>query len=78
MGSSLICPDTNCWIAFLTGKPSREANLLAEYASRQAVGMAPIVLAELLSDPLLEPQDEEQLLKNPNVADPRWLLASRR
>ncbi len=58
----MLCADTNCWIAYLSGEHGRDVDLLDAALVAQAVAMVPVVLAELLSDPELLPSVEGQLL----------------
>ena len=53
----MICADTNCWIAYLSGDEGQDAGILDHAVVHGAVVMAPVVLSELLSDPTLESQD---------------------
>lgn len=48
---TLFCADTNCWIAFLAGDDADDVRYLRVAIEGQAIVMAPIVLAELLSWP---------------------------
>jgi predicted nucleic acid-binding protein len=57
----LICADSNCWIAYLSGQSGADLDLLDVGVLHNSVIMAPVVLSELLSDPLLESQDEADL-----------------
>ena len=57
-----MCADTNCWIAYLSGETGRDTAILDEALSHGFIVMAPAVLSELLSDPLLPAQDEHDLL----------------
>jgi predicted nucleic acid-binding protein len=57
----LICADTNCWIAFLSGENGADVEMLDFAGLHKALVMAPVVLSELLSDPLLKAGDEAHL-----------------
>ena len=57
----MICADTNCWIAYLSGDEGQDAGILDHAVVHGAVLMAPVVLSELLSDPTLESQDAADL-----------------
>ncbi len=57
----MICADSNCWIAYLSGETGQDVEILDHAVIHDAVVMAPVVLSELLSDPLLEVQDEADL-----------------
>jgi predicted nucleic acid-binding protein len=48
----LDCADTNSWIAYLAGAPGPDVERIEEGLGRFLV-MAPVVLAELISDPKL-------------------------
>ena len=49
----MYCADSSSWIAYLSGKSGDDVDLLDLYLNEQSIRMAPIVLAELLSDPTL-------------------------
>ena len=57
----MICADTNCWIAYLSGDEGQDVGILDHAVIHGAVVMAPVVLSELLSDPSLEARDEASL-----------------
>ena len=57
----MICADTNCWIAYLSGEEGQDVGILDHAVVHGAVVMAPVVLSELLSDPTLESQDAADL-----------------
>ena len=57
----MICADSNCWIAYLSGDEGQDVGILDHAVIHGAVVMAPVVLSELLSDPSLEAQDETDL-----------------
>jgi predicted nucleic acid-binding protein len=57
----LICADSNCWIAYLSGDEGQDVGILDHAVIHGAVVMAPVVLSELLSAPSLEVQDEANL-----------------
>ncbi len=57
----MICADSNCWIAYLSGDEGQDVEILDHAVIHGAVVMAPVVLSELLSDPSLEAQDEADL-----------------
>ena len=57
----MICADTNCWIAYLSGDSGQDVEILDHAVINHAVVMAPVVLSELLSEPALEAQDELDL-----------------
>jgi predicted nucleic acid-binding protein len=49
----LIAADTSTWIALLSGNDGTDVQLLVSALSDHSVVMAPAVLTELLSDPVL-------------------------
>jgi len=49
----MIAADTSTWIAFLEGGQGEDVDLLDEALQQRQVLMVPIVLTELLSDPVL-------------------------
>jgi predicted nucleic acid-binding protein len=51
----LDCADTNSWIAYLAGSPGPDVERIEEGLAGRFLAMAPVVLAELLSDPSLPP-----------------------
>lgn len=54
----MFCADSSSWIAYLSGGSGDDVDLLDSYLHDQLMLMAPIVLAELLSDPLLPAKAE--------------------
>jgi predicted nucleic acid-binding protein len=63
----VIAADTSTWIAFLEGKPGEDVRILDQALEDRQVLMAPVVLAELLSDPELDNDVAETLSKVPMV-----------
>jgi predicted nucleic acid-binding protein len=63
----LICADTNCWIAYLAGEVAADTQRLDDALANGAVVMAPPVLAELLTDPMLPAEDERELAVMPTL-----------
>jgi predicted nucleic acid-binding protein len=61
----MFCADSSSWIAYLSGEPGGDVNLLDSYLRDRSIQMAPIVLAELLSDPSLTTAAEKFLLSMP-------------
>ena len=49
----MIAADTSTWVVYLEGGAGVDAHLLDKALEDRQVVMAPVVLAELLSDPLL-------------------------
>jgi predicted nucleic acid-binding protein len=58
----LFCADTSCWVPYLAGEPGSDVELIAAHLRQQSLVMSPIVLAELLSDPLRSLTVREALL----------------
>jgi predicted nucleic acid-binding protein len=58
----LFCADTSCWIPYLAGEPGSDVELIGAHLRQQSLVMSPIVLAELLSDPLRSLTVREALL----------------
>ena len=50
----MICPDTSCWIAYLQGERGWDIDFLDVSLEAESVVMAPVVLAEIFSDPKLD------------------------
>jgi predicted nucleic acid-binding protein len=63
----MIVADTSTWIAFLTGDGGDDVALLDQSLSENRTLMAPVVLAELLSDPKLLPETTQKLSAVPVV-----------
>jgi len=61
----LFCADTSCWISYLAGHFGNDVELISMHLKQQSLVMCPVVLAELLSDPLRSPQAKEALLTIP-------------
>jgi hypothetical protein len=59
--------DTNCWIAYLGGLAGPDTERLDAALADGSVVMAPPVVAELLTDPMLPPGDERELLTIPMI-----------
>jgi predicted nucleic acid-binding protein len=49
----LDCADTNSWIAYLAGSAGADVERIEEGLAGRFLAMSPVVLAELLSDPVL-------------------------
>jgi predicted nucleic acid-binding protein len=49
----VVCADTNCVIAYLAGERGDDVDFLDKLFARRVVILAPVVVAELLSDPAL-------------------------
>ena len=63
----MIAADTSTWIAFLDGRAGEDVSLLNRALEDRQVVMVPVVLAELLSDPLLPAAVAETLADVPMV-----------
>ena len=61
----MFCADSSSWIAYLSGESGDDVNLLDSCLRNHFILMAPIVLAELLSDPLLPDEVEIHLRSVP-------------
>ncbi len=57
----MYCADTSSWIAYLSGEAGDDVDQLDSHLHDRLIRMAPIVLAELLSDPMLPAQAEKLL-----------------
>ena len=63
----MIAADTSTWIAFLEGKAGDDTRLLDHALEDRQVLMAPVVLTELLSDPLLPAAVTQTLVQVPLI-----------
>ncbi|HTW59486.1 MAG TPA: PIN domain-containing protein [Terriglobales bacterium] len=63
----MIAADTSTWIAFLQGSAGNDVDLLDRALADRQVLMAPVVLAELLSDPKLSSGVAETLSEIPLI-----------
>ncbi len=63
----MIAADTSTWIAFLEGAPDPDAQLLEQALTDRQVLMIPVVLTELLSDPMLSSGVAETLSEIPMI-----------
>jgi len=69
----MIAADTSTWIAFLEGAPGRDTQLLERALADRQVWMVPVVLTELLSDPVLSSGVTETLAGIPMIeAEPGY------
>jgi hypothetical protein len=73
----MIAADTSTWIAFLEAERGRDTDLLDKALHDRQVVMAPVVLAELLSDPGLPSDVAEMLAQIPmiDIAQGYWQRA---
>jgi predicted nucleic acid-binding protein len=76
----MIAVDTSTWVAFLMGESGRDVELLDRALKDRQVVMVPAVLTELLSDPKLTSDVEEQLSSVPRVPieEGFWVRAGKR
>lgn len=63
----MIAADTSTWIAFLEGAPGPDTQLLDHALGDRQILMIPVVLAELLSDPVLPSGVAETLAEIPMI-----------
>jgi predicted nucleic acid-binding protein len=63
----MIAADTSTWIAFLEGAPGPDTQLLEQALTDRQVLMVPVVLTELLSDPVLSSGVAETLAEIPMI-----------
>src|SRR5687767_7349777 len=61
----MIVADTNIWIAYFAGESSRDIETMDAALADGVVRMAPVVLAELISDPKLDDVVESALNEVP-------------
>jgi len=75
----VVCADTNCVIAYLAGDKGGDVDFLDKLFVRKVVVLAPVVAAELLSDPALPPAVEKLIASLPCLAtgDGYWERAGR-
>ncbi|MGC1619157.1 MAG: PIN domain-containing protein [Candidatus Acidiferrum sp.] len=63
----MITADTSTWVAFLSGAPGNDAQLLKNALQGHHLSMVPVVLTELLSDPKLPPAAAASLTDLPLI-----------
>jgi hypothetical protein len=63
----MMAADTGTWVAFLEGGAGEDAQLLDKALEDRQVGMVPVVLTELLSDPKLHSGVAETLSEVPLI-----------
>jgi hypothetical protein len=75
----VVCADTNCVIAYLAGDKGADVDFLDKLFVRRAVAFAPVVVAELLSDPGLPRAAENLIASFPRLApgDGYWERAGK-
>jgi len=61
----MFCADSSSWVAYLSGKQGEDVEIMDVGLRDRSIWMAPMVLAELLSDPRLPPAAEESLIGIP-------------
>jgi len=64
----MIAVDTSTWIAYLQGDAGQDADLLDRALRDRQVLMAPVVLTEVLSDPMLPSEVSRTLSELPLIA----------
>jgi predicted nucleic acid-binding protein len=75
----MIIADTNVWIAYLEGGSGPDVAAFEVALADQVLRMAPVVIAELLSDPALSEEIESQLASIPvlDLLPGFWLRAGK-
>lgn len=75
----MIAADTNIWVAHLSGAIDPDIKQLHLLLRQKAVGMIPVVLAELLTHPTIAAHTENHLLALPlfELPDGHWERAGR-
>ncbi|MFN0167076.1 MAG: PIN domain-containing protein [Bryobacteraceae bacterium] len=63
----MIAADTSTWIAFLQGDGGEDVELLDQALDDRQVLMAPVVLTEVLSDPMLSAEVSQTLSELPLI-----------
>ena len=63
----MIAADSSTWIAFLEGAPGQDAQLLERGLGDRQVLMVPVVLTELLSEPMLSSEVAATLSEIPMI-----------
>ena len=63
----MICADTSSFIAFIKGEREPDVELVAQALAHCLLVLAPVSVAELLSDPDLPPSMEELILEVPRL-----------
>jgi predicted nucleic acid-binding protein len=63
----MIAADSSTWIAFLEGAPGQDTQVLERALGDRQILMVPVVLAELLSDPVLSSEVVETLSEIPMI-----------
>jgi predicted nucleic acid-binding protein len=73
----LFCADSSSWIPYLDGESGNDVQLLETCLEQQSLVMVPVVLAELLSDPLRSYRARTALLEIPllELQDGFWMRA---
>ena len=61
----MLCVDTSSFIAYLEGRPGRDSELVDQALADGVVTIAPVTVAELLSDPHLAHSLRRLILKIP-------------
>jgi predicted nucleic acid-binding protein len=61
----VFCADTSCWIPYLAGESGPDVDLISTHLRKYSLVMSPVVLAELLSDPLPSQLARQSLIEIP-------------
>jgi predicted nucleic acid-binding protein len=64
----MVAVDTNCLIAYLAGDTTPDIEFLDKLIARKLIVLPPVVIAELLSDPVLPVQAASLLASIPELA----------
>ena len=70
----MFCADTSSWVAYLSGEPGNDVEMMDISLRDRLIWMSPVVLAELLSNPLLPQTAEASILAIPllDIAPGFW------
>ena len=61
----MFCADSSCWIPYLAGESGSDVELLDAHLNHPLLVMCPMVLTELISDPLRSDKAKKALLVVP-------------
>jgi predicted nucleic acid-binding protein len=61
----MFCADSSSWVAYLSGSLGDDVEIIEAGLRDQSIRMAPMVISEILRDPLLPPAAEKSLLAIP-------------
>ena len=73
----MFCADSSSWIPYLAGESGSDVQLLETFLAQKSLVMSPLVLAELLSDPLRSYRARTALLEIPllELQEGFWMRA---